>query len=225
MLDRGEHVRGLRGLGLAQAGQSRSLDQLPALQHGDCPGQPPCRLGQAGEPQPQRAADRARADALDAWRGRRIGRDALLGEGVHQSAQQERRSPRRAQAGIRERRLRWPAERGLDEVLDRCSRERREAHDLGRGVRGDRRQQVRPRPALARPAGDDERDVELLQPCQQEGQVAQRRPVRPVRVVDDEAERRVGTRDWRTASRARAGSRTRDRRLPRPPARARRPGG
>ncbi len=189
---RREHVGGLRGLGLAEAGQSRGLDQFPALQHGDCPCQAPCRFGQAVEPQPQRAADRARADALDAWRGGCIGRDALLGEGVHQGAQQERRSARRAQAGIGERRLRRPAERGLDEVLDRCSRQRRQAHDLGRGVRRDRRQQVRPRPALARPAGDDERDVELLEPRQQEGEVAQRRPVRPVRVVDDETERPLG---------------------------------
>ena len=83
-------------------------------------------------------------------------------------------------------------ERGLDEVLDRGSRQRREAHDLGRGIRGDRRQQVRLRPALARPAGDDERDVELLEPCEQEREVAQRRRVGPVRIVDDEAERALG---------------------------------
>ena len=132
---RGEHVGGLGGLGLAEAGQSRSLDQLPALQHGDCPGQPPCRLGQAGEPQPQRAADRARADALDAWRGGRIGRDALLAR-ASTRARNRNGVPRVARrqvsvnggSGGR-------AERGLDEVLDRCSRQRRETHDLGRGIR------------------------------------------------------------------------------------------
>ena len=77
-------------------------------------------------------------------------------------------------------------------MLDRGSRQGSEANDLGRRIRGDRREQVRLRPALTRAAGDDERDVELLEPCEEECEVAQRRSVGPVRVVDDEAERALG---------------------------------
>ena len=60
---------------------------------------------------------------------------------------------------------------------------------LGGGIGRHRREQLGIGARFARAGRHDERDVQLFEARQQEGQVAQRRSVRPVRIVDDHAER------------------------------------
>ena len=142
--------------------------------------------------------------------------DASFAQRLHELAQQERRPPRCAQAGVDEDRIRSPTERRLDELGDGGSRQRREADHIGGRIGRHRREQLGIGTRLARAGRHDERDVQLLEAREQEGQVAKGGGVCPVRVVDDQAERARRPRGSRTASRGRAGSRTRDRR----PARA-----
>ena len=114
-------------------------------------------------------------------------------EGVDERAHQERRAARRAQAGVDENRIRARCRSRLDEAarppLASAGARRTISAD---GSVSDRREQVGVGPALARAARDDQRDVELLEPREQEREVAERRSVGPVRVVDDEAERALG---------------------------------
>ena len=77
-----EHVGGFGSLGLLQVGQLRGLGQFAALEHGDGAREPPGRLRQTGQPEAERASDRARADPLDARRRGGVGSDALLREGL-----------------------------------------------------------------------------------------------------------------------------------------------
>ena len=189
---RRQHVGGVGGLDLVEVRESRSLEQVAPLEHGDGAREPAGRLGEPVEPEPNRSADRFRADSLDVGCEVRVRRDALLAERVDELAQEERRPSRRPQAGVDELRLGPLAERRLDELLDGGSRQRRKPNHFGRRIGRQRREQLGVGAALVRTRSDDERDVELFEPGEQEREVAERRRVGPVRIVDDQAQRTVG---------------------------------
>ena len=100
----------------------------------------------------------------------------------------------------------------LQELGNGGSRQRRETDHIGGGIGRHGRKQLGIGSCLARTGRHDERDVQLFEPREQEGQVTQGRGVCPVRVVDDQAERTRRRPGSRTASRGRGGSRRRDRR-------------
>ena len=149
-------------------------------------------LRQPAEPEANRATDRSGADSLDVARGLR-GRSDLPSVSASTSSRIRNGVPRvaRRQASTKTgsgtlARLR------LHELGDRRSRQRREADHLGGRIGRHAREQLGIGARLARAGRQDERDVQLFEPREQKGQVAQRGGVCPVRVVDDDAERAGG---------------------------------
>ena len=63
---------------------------------------------------------------------------------------------------------------------------------VGERIARDGREQPRIAAVLAGAGGDDERDGQFVEACQNEGQEAERRGVGPMRVIHDDAQRRRG---------------------------------
>ena len=138
--------------------------------------------------------------------------DAFLAQCRHELAHEERRPTRYAQAGFDNVRLRSPTEPSLEKLDDGGACQGLETDRIGRWIRRHGRKQLSFCPRSGRAGGDDERDLQLFEPREQEGQVTERCGVCPVRIVDDQAERAQRRRGSRTASRGRGGSRRKDRR-------------
>ena len=190
---RGRQQLGCLGcLGLFEARESRRLEKVALLEDRQRPSEPPRMLRQPTEPEANRATDRSCPDSLDVARGLRGRSDTSFAQRLHEHAHQERRPARRAQAGVDEDRIRNPGEPRLDKLGDGCSRQRRKTDHIGGGIGRHRRKQLGIGARLARAGRHDERDVQLFEAREQEGQVAQGRGVCPVRVVDDQAERTGG---------------------------------
>jgi hypothetical protein len=165
---------------------------LARLEDGERPGEPHGRLGQAVEPQRDRAADCGRRDPVDVLR-RPPGRvDALRPQCDRKLTEQERRPPCGAEERVLEGRAGSRSEHLLDERTDPRRGERLQADHLGQGIRADRAQQVGRGAALVLPGGDDERHGQLLEARQQKREEAQGGHVGPVGVVDDEADGPLG---------------------------------
>ena len=95
---------------------------------------------------------------------------------------------RRAQAGIDERRIRFAGENQLGELGNCRLGQRLQPDELGVRIGDHAREQLGIRARVARPHRQNERDVQLFEPRQEKGEIAKRRRVGPVRVVDDDAE-------------------------------------
>ena len=185
---RGQQL-GRRGrLCLVQIGEPRRLQKLALLEDGQGLGEPAGMLGQAAELETNGAADRSRSDALDIASGVRRRGDSSLPQRIDEDPQQERAAARLAETGVDEERIRDGVQRRFDELRDARSAQRGEPDQIGARVPGQRREQLGVGSDLLRPSGQHERDVQLLQAREQEGQVAKRGGVRPVGVVDDQAD-------------------------------------
>jgi hypothetical protein len=175
-------------LGPFEACESRRLEKVARLEHRQRPREPPRMLRQPTEPEANRATDRSRPDPLDMTSGFRVRSDASFAERFHEHAQQERRPARRAHAGIDEDRICSPTEPRLQDPGNGGARQRRETDHISGGIGRNRRKQLSIGARLPRVGRHDERGVQLFEAREQKGQVTQRRSVRPVRVVDDQAE-------------------------------------
>ena len=150
-------------------------------------------LRQPAKPEANRSTDASGADSLDVACGLRGRSDASFSQRVQEHAQQERRPARRAQAGIDEDRIRFARRestrraRRLPPRVSGCS-----LIELGVRIGGHAREQLGIGARVARARRQNERDVELFEPRQEKGEIAKRRRVGPVRVVDDDAERACG---------------------------------
>ena len=157
-------------------------------EHGDRARDPGGVVGEAHEPHGDRAQHglgRERADPRGVLRGRL---PALVAHGADELLQQEDVALGHPPAGVAERLVGAVQRRG-DHPPCAVARQRRRAHGLARGVRGDLREQVVRRAGLAEAAGDDERDRHLVQATQQVQDEAQRGTVGPVHVVDRDEHR------------------------------------
>jgi hypothetical protein len=136
-------------------------------------------LRQPTEPEANRATDRLCSAS-----------DASLAQRLRELTHQERRPARYAQAGIDDVRIRSPTEPRLQELGNGGSRQRRETDHIGGAIGRHGRKQ---RGIAARLAGRHrEHGVQFFEARKQEGQVAEGRGVRPVHVVDHQAERADG---------------------------------
>ena len=188
----GDQEVGRRGRRVGvDAGEVGGLRELGGLEHRDGLGEAHGDRRQAAEAHEHRPPDGARAEGLDARRlgGRR--RHAVLAQRLDELAHEEGDAAGRALAGGGEVGLRRAPEAVLDQAPDRAGRERRRAQDARERIGEQEREQRRGGALGLRARGHDERERQLLQARQQEGQEAQRRRVGPVRVVDGEHERAV----------------------------------
>ena len=167
-----EHVGGLGRLQLVEVRKPRGLEEVALLEQRQRAGESVRRLGEQAKPEADRAADRSSADSLHATRVRRCWSEPALAERIHEHADEERGAPRRTQARVEEHGIRNLPERCLRETRDRGPRERRKTDHLG-GCIGDQRGQKRGiRATFARTRRHDERDIQLLDARQQEGEEA-----------------------------------------------------
>ena len=177
--------------GGVDAGEVGRLRQLGGLQHRHRLGEPHRDGGQAAQAHEHRPADRARAESLDARRlGGRRGH-ALLAQRLDELAHEEGDAARRAPAGGGEVGVGRAPQALLDEAPDRAGRERRRAQHARERIGEQQGEQRRGGALGLRARRHHERERQLLQARQQEGQEAQGGRVGPVRVVDGEHERAV----------------------------------
>ena len=183
-----QRVRRRAGRGGAEPGEGPGLGRLGRLEHGERAGE---RGGVGRQPRQAHehpAAHRAAAEAV----GRRavgLGRRHLvLGQAGDHLADQERQAAGRAVARGGEGRGRRRPQLALQQLGDGGRGERRGDDGLGRRVRGERVEQRAALAGLARPRRHDQGDRELVEPRHQEAEEPQRRRVRPVRVVHQDAE-------------------------------------
>ena len=108
------------------------------------------------------------------------------------SRTRERHPARHAQTRIDEGGIGSRAEARLQELGNADLRQRRELDHVGGRIGQHRREQLGIGTRLARAGRHDKRGVQLFEPGEQEGQVTKGRGVRPVRVVDEQAERIAG---------------------------------
>ena len=120
-----------------------------------------------------------------------VGSTSLVAHGRQQLAHQEWEAAGRPVARCRERRRGRLAELRFDQPRDRRLRQRRRSQDAGRPVGEQRAEHAAGDRLRLGSRGDHDRERELLQPRQQEGQEPQRRGVGPVGVVDGDHERVV----------------------------------
>ena len=189
---RGDQQVGRRGRRVGvEAGEVGGLRELGGLEHRHRPGEPRGDRGQAAEAHDHRPPHRARAEGLDARRlvGRR--RHALLAQRLDELAHEEGDPARRALAGGGEVGSGARPRPSCDQAPDRAGRQRRGAQDARERIGEQEREQRRGGALGLRARGHHQRERQLLQARQQEGQEAQRRRVGPVGVVDGEHERAV----------------------------------
>src|SRR5215212_10988446 len=124
-------LQGLGGLGVFKAGKFRRVQKVILLEDRKRPSQPPRMLRQAAESEMNRPADRSSADSFYVPSGIRARADPSFTKRVHQHAHEEWRPARRGQTGIDERRVSNPTEPRLDKPSDGCSRQRRNANNIG----------------------------------------------------------------------------------------------
>jgi hypothetical protein len=182
----------LGGLRRVELRESCSANEIALLEHGQRARQASGVLRQPAETEMDRATDGAGADSLRVTCGVRGRDDSAFAQCPEELAEEERGASRRIRAGTDEGGIRAFSERCFHELGDGGSRQRTQADDPGERSGGHRREQLGVGARLARTRSDDERDVQLLEARQQEGEIAQRGRVRPVRVVDDETNRTRG---------------------------------
>ena len=169
------------GLDLVEACEARHLEQVALLEKRQRSRELPRVLGEPVKPEANRAADGSDGVA-----------DTSVAHRLHELTQEEGHPARHAQARIDEAGIGSPPESHLQELDNGGPRQRSELEHTGGRIGGHGRQQLGIGSGLARSDRHDERDVQLLEPRQQERQVTERRGVRPVRVVDEQAERLDG---------------------------------
>ena len=177
------------GFRLVELREARRAMEVALLEDRERACQPARVVRQSTQSELNRPCDRPCADPLHVARSLRGRCDPSFSERTHELAQQERHPSRRREACVHEGRLRSTVERGLHEPGDRRSRQWSGADDLGGRRRRQSREQLRIGTDVAETGRDHERDVQLLETREQEGQKAQGRCVRPVRVVDGHAQR------------------------------------
>ena len=184
-----QKVSGVGSFGIFEPSKSRRLEQVALLEHGQRSSQPARMSGQPTKSKLNRAADRSPADSLDVARSFRGRSDPTFAHCLDELVHQERHSSRRTQAGTDKDPIRNGAQPRLHKPGYRCSRQRSGADHFSGRIGHHRREQPSVGAHLARARGQDECNVQLFESRQQEGQVAQRGSICPMRVVDDDAKR------------------------------------
>ena len=188
-LRRRELIRGDGRLVDVEPGERRRVREAGGLEDRERARQPRRRApagGRAGAaPSARPRAPRSRRSTATAAA---VGRTPASRSGGDELPHEERRAAGEVRARRDEARLRGRAEPVLDHQADAGAAQASRADRLGERVARERAQRVRVGRRLGA-HGDEQGDGKLLQARQQEREVAERGAVRPVRVVDGEAER------------------------------------
>ena len=175
-----------------EPGQRGHRRQVGAVaEHGDGGGDLGRRGRQPGQAHEHGARDGVRADVADHVEMARVGRHAVGVQRGEQLAQQQRVAAGGAVAGGAEQVVRLLAQAGPDQRRDRRGAQRARADDRRARTAGDLPEQggVGARIGRALRGGDEDRLA--LQAAGEVGQPAQRRPIGPLNVVDEQHQRPV----------------------------------